>query len=76
MAGIDAVSLNVVTELWLGYRVGEYSGTRGFGPDDAGAVVGLHLRAGSTDAESQASGRSIQLTTGIAGSTQPSPTTT
>jgi hypothetical protein len=29
-AGLDAVTMNVVTELWLGYPVGEYSGTRGF----------------------------------------------
>ena len=32
-AGLDAVEMNVVTEVWLGYPVGEYSATRGFGPD-------------------------------------------
>jgi len=29
-AGLDAVEMNVLTELWLGYRFGEYSGTRGW----------------------------------------------
>jgi hypothetical protein len=28
-AGLDAVEMNVLTELWLGYPVGEYSSTRG-----------------------------------------------
>lgn len=32
-AGLDPVEMNVLTELWLGYEVGEYSGTRGFSPD-------------------------------------------
>ena len=32
-AGLDQVEMNVLTELWLGYRLGEYSGTRGFAPD-------------------------------------------
>jgi hypothetical protein len=30
VAGFDAITLNVFTELWLGYGLGEYSGTRGF----------------------------------------------
>jgi len=30
VAGFDAATLNVFTELWLGYGFGEYSGTRGF----------------------------------------------
>lgn len=32
-AGLDAVEANVLTERWLGFALGEYSGTRGFGPD-------------------------------------------
>ena len=40
-AGIDAVEANVLTELWLGFELGEYSGTRGFGPD---AVSGAAAR--------------------------------
>lgn len=33
VAGLDAVEANVLTEVWLGYPVGEYSGTRGFAPE-------------------------------------------
>ncbi len=32
VAGLDAVEANVLTERWLGFDVGEYSATRGFGP--------------------------------------------
>jgi hypothetical protein len=35
-AGLDAVEANVLTERWLGFGLGEYSATRGFGP---GALV-------------------------------------
>ncbi len=44
-AGLDAVQMNVVTELWLDYPLGEYSGTRVFSPEriDAG-VHGLQQR--------------------------------
>jgi hypothetical protein len=31
--GLDVVTLNVLTEVWLGYAPGEYTATRGFGPD-------------------------------------------
>ncbi|CAN5581675.1 hypothetical protein BH23ACT3_BH23ACT3_17630 [soil metagenome] len=37
--GLDAVEANVLTELWLGYGFGEYSGTRAFGPDALAAAV-------------------------------------
>jgi hypothetical protein len=39
VAGFDAASLNVFTELWLGYGFGEYSGTRGFGAEQLGAAL-------------------------------------
>ena len=32
-AGLDVVEANVLTEVWLGYPVGEYSVTRGFAPE-------------------------------------------
>jgi len=32
-AGLDQVEMNVLTEMWLNYPVGEYSGTRGFAPE-------------------------------------------
>jgi hypothetical protein len=38
-AGLDAVEANVLTERWLGFGLGEYSATRGFGPDDLEAAV-------------------------------------
>jgi Helix-turn-helix family len=40
VAGFDAATLNVFTELWLGYGFGEYSGTRGFGAEQLGAALG------------------------------------
>lgn len=32
-AGLDPVRMGVLSEAWVGYPVGEYSGTRGWGPD-------------------------------------------
>ena len=44
-AGLDALSMNVMTELWLGYSPGEYSLTRGFGEDAlAGCLAELTAR--------------------------------
>jgi hypothetical protein len=37
--GLDAVEANVLTERWLGFELGEYSATRGFGPEALGAAV-------------------------------------
>ena len=37
-AGIDAVEANVLTELWLGFDLGDYSGTRGFAPEALAAA--------------------------------------
>ena len=45
-AGFDAITLNVVTELWLGYAIGEYSHTRGFTAEHLGAAVGSLERRG------------------------------
>ncbi len=42
-AGLDPVEMNVLTELWLGYPLGEYSGSRGFAPDVI-AAAGERLR--------------------------------
>ncbi len=33
VADLDMAEMNVLTELWLGYPLGAYSGTRGFGPE-------------------------------------------
>lgn len=32
-AGLDAVEMNILTELWLDYPLGEYSASRGFSPE-------------------------------------------
>jgi len=38
-AGLDAAQANVLTERWLGFGLGDYSGTRGFGPEVLAAAV-------------------------------------
>ena len=39
-AGLGTVQANVFTELWLGYSLGEYTSTRGFGTDRIAASLG------------------------------------
>ena len=49
-AGLDMAEMNVLTEVWLGYPVGEYSSTRGFDPASlASAVESLAGRGWMTD---------------------------
>ncbi len=38
-ADLDAAQANVFTERWLGFGLGEYSATRGFGPEALAAAV-------------------------------------
>jgi len=43
--GLSAIDMNIVTELWLGYELGEYSTTRGFSKEAlAVAMVSLQER--------------------------------
>lgn len=51
-AGLDAVEMNVLTEVWLDYTVGAYSATRGFSPERIQAAA-ASLRAKGWLAESQ-----------------------
>ena len=44
VGGLGAVAANVLTELWHGYRLGEYTSTRGFSEDVIATEVGS-LRA-------------------------------
>ncbi len=37
-AGLDPVEMSIVTELWLDYPIGEYTATRGYGPDAISAA--------------------------------------
>ncbi len=61
-AGLDALEANVFTELWLGYSLGEYSGTRGFGPDQmARAVASLERRGWVRDGSLTDSGRLARI---------------
>ena len=38
-AGLDPVEMNVLTELWIGYPLGAYSGTRGYSSDAVDAAA-------------------------------------
>jgi hypothetical protein len=49
-AGLDAIEMNVLTELWLGYAVGDYSATRGFSPDALKDAVARLATRGWVDA--------------------------
>jgi hypothetical protein len=49
-AGLDMIEANVLTELWLGFAVGEYSSTRGFGPDRLAPTVAALGEAGLVEA--------------------------
>ena len=61
-AGLDAVTMNVFTELWLGFGLGDYSGTRGFGPDRlAEAFNFLEARGWAADGVLSPAGRQARL---------------
>ena len=58
VAGLDMAEMNVLTELWLGYNVGEYSATRGFDAALlASAVESLALRGWVVDGVISVEGR-------------------
>jgi hypothetical protein len=51
-AGLDRVEMNILTELWLGYPLAEYSSTRGFAPDVIAAAAERLRFRGWMDADS------------------------
>ena len=60
-AGLDAVEANVLTERWLGFALGEYSATRGFGADAlAGGASRLQARGWMEGDELTDSGRAAR----------------
>jgi hypothetical protein len=60
-AGLDPVELNVLTELWIGYPIGEYTGTRGYGPDQiASTVARLTARGWISDGALTPEGRAAR----------------
>ncbi len=61
-AGLDAVEANVFTELWLGYSLGEYSGSRGWSTERiAAAVASLEARGWMRDGALTADGVRARL---------------
>lgn len=60
-SGIGMREINVLTELWLGFGVGEYSATRGLGPEHlAATVAALEGQGLVADAMLTAAGRSLR----------------
>jgi hypothetical protein len=60
--GLSGLELNVLTELWLGYPLGEYSATRGFSPEAVGTAVGaLSGRGWISDGSLTPEGRRVRL---------------
>jgi hypothetical protein len=47
--GLSAIDMNIVTELWLGYDLGEYSGTRGFSQEALNTALQSLNERGITD---------------------------
>jgi len=67
-AGLDPVTMNVLTELWLGMASGSYLATRGYGPDAlAASLAGLEargwVRSGALTAEGRAARGAIEEAT-------------
>ncbi|MGH1506516.1 MAG: SCO6745 family protein [Acidimicrobiales bacterium] len=60
-AGPDAVEMNILTECWLGYPLGEYSGTRAW-PEDrtAQAMASLEARGWFADGSITDGGRTAR----------------
>ena len=60
-AGLDPIAMSILTELWVGYPLGEYSGSRGW-PPEALAACADRLRAdGMLDGDQlSAEGRALR----------------
>jgi hypothetical protein len=60
-AGFDPVQMNIVTELWAGYPLREYSGTRGWSPERTDAALASLRGAGMLDGDRlTAAGRRVR----------------
>lgn len=60
-AGLDPVASNLLTELWVGYPVGEYTASRGFDQQRiAEALDGLERRGWVADGRLTAAGRAAR----------------
>jgi hypothetical protein len=60
-AGLDPVRMNVLTEVWVGYPVGEYSASRAWPAErQAAAVAGLEADGLLADGRLTAAGRALR----------------
>ena len=64
-AGLGRVEMNVFTEIWLGYPVGEYASTRGFGPDALTAASATLRERGWVDDDDGLTGLGRSTRVGI-----------
>ncbi len=55
-AGLGPVEMSIVTELWLGYPIGAYTATRGYGPDAVSVARARLAARGWLDADLTAPG--------------------
>jgi hypothetical protein len=67
-AGLDPVRTNVLTETWVGYPVGEYSGTRAW-PEEVHAAAVARLEADGMIADGAITDRGRSLRDGIEATT-------
>jgi hypothetical protein len=71
-ADLDMAEMNVLTEVWLGYPVGEYSGSRGFAPEQLQAAAarlqsrGWFTATNAITATGQAAREAIEVATDVA----------
>ena len=57
--GLDPLEMSIMTELWLDYGVGDYSSSRGYGPDAIAAALTRLAARGWIDGQAlTAQGRS------------------
>lgn len=49
--GLDPIAMSILTELWVGFPLGEYSGTRGWAPEAIAACVEQLQADGLLDGE-------------------------
>lgn len=59
--GFDPVRMNMLTELWLGYPLGEYSGTRGWSEGATAAALTSLRSDGLVDGDGQITARGTEV---------------
>lgn len=60
-AGLDPIAMSILTELWVGYPLGEYSGSRGWAPEALAACAELLRGRGLLDGDQlSAEGRAFR----------------